>query len=122
TNLAAAVAGSAVETAPGVLTQNLSGSMSVVAGRDLDSAYVYVADGTGELLAGRALGSARTSPQGELGSLVMMGAANVSIRARTDILLESVVNPTVLLQTAVPPLSRSTFFTYSDDASLTVES
>src|SRR6185369_14007298 len=78
-----------------------------------------------DLWAGGKLGSSRSSPLGDaLGSLLWMADTRATVTARSGVLLESVLNPTALLAPRAPNQGprASSFFSYSDDASLRVQS
>ncbi|MEJ0099946.1 MAG: filamentous hemagglutinin family protein [Pseudomonadota bacterium] len=101
------------------------GSLQVSAGGDIDSGQYFVGSGRLVLSAGDAIGSDRESDSGGgLGSLLWMANTDASLTARTGVLIESVLNPTALLVPRAPNTGPrpSSFFSYSDDASLRVQS
>lgn len=123
TNIAATAADSAVELVNNQLTRFGGGSLSIAAGNDINSAMLYVATSEGRIRADGGLGMTRTSSDGPLGSLLMLGDAKVSVVARDDINVEKMFNPTSLVQQA--PLAvrhQSVFFTYGDRSAVDLRS
>jgi filamentous hemagglutinin len=113
----------------GTVTHVNSGGLDVSAGGDVGSGQFYVADGIGTLRAGGAFSAVRAVPGGaagtnNVGSLIALNDAQVSIQARLDIDIDAVVNPTTLDQSLTPrerPLI-SGYFTYGEDSSLSMQS
>lgn len=112
----------------GTVTHVNSGGLDVSAGGDVGSGQFYVADGIGTLRAGGAFSAVRTVPGGtsgaDVGSLIALNDAQVSIQARLDIDIDAVVNPTTLNQN-LTRLERpliSGYFTYGEDSSLSIQS
>jgi filamentous hemagglutinin family protein len=86
-NVSAAVSDSQ-RVAAGVVTDFGGGNLRVAAGNDIDSAYLYVARGTGDVIAGGALASSRVDgSNAPVGSLLLAGDASYFVTARGDILL-----------------------------------
>jgi filamentous hemagglutinin family protein len=123
TNIAATAADSAIEFDKGQLTRFGGGSLSITAGRDVNSAMLYVARSEGRIVADGGLGMTRQSTEfTPLGSLLMLGEAQVKVVAREDINLEKMFNPTVLVQQGVANAQRSLFFTYGDHSGIDIRS
>jgi filamentous hemagglutinin len=122
TDLSAAAADSSVANADGSSTLFQSGGLEVRASGNIGSGLFYEADGASMLNAGAAFSTFRTDSQGGVGSLIALGNAQVSIEARTGVQIDAVVNPTVMTQFAPSKTLTSSFFTYSQDSSLTVQS
>lgn len=123
TSIAATSADSAIESADDQLTRFGGGALSIDAGGDVNSAMLYVARGEGKIAADGQLGVSRFGDFGEqLGSLLMLGDARMSVMARQDINLETMFNPTILSPVGVPVLQNSSFFTYGDRSAVDVRS
>lgn len=123
TNIAATAADSAIELEQGRLTRFGGGSLSITAGRDVNSAMLYVARSEGRIVADGGLGRTRQSTAfAPLGSLLMLGEAQVSVVARDDIDVEKTFNPTVLVQQGVANAQRTLFFTYGDRSEVDLRS
>ena len=112
----------------GTVTHVNSGGLEVSAGGDVGSGQFYVADGIGTLSAGGAFSAVRPIPGGipgtNVGSLIALNDAQVSIQARLDIDIDAIVNPTTLNQN-LTRLERpliSGYFTYGEDSSLSLQS
>jgi filamentous hemagglutinin len=114
----------------GAITHVNSGGLEVSAGGDVGSGQFYVADGIGTLHAGGAFSAVRTIPgasvgSANVGSLIALNDAQVSIQARLDIDIDAVVNPTTLNQNLTVKEQRSLssgYFTYGEDSSLSIQS
>lgn len=123
TNLSAAAADSAIELIDGALTRFGGGALSIQAGRDVSSAMLYAARGVATVNSGGALNSSRTAADGEsLGTLIMLGDAQVNLSARQGIALEAIINPTALIQQGAYLTQRSAFLTYGDNSAVTAQS
>ena len=112
----------------GAVTHVNSGGLEVSAGGDVGSGQFYVADGIGTLRAGGAFSAVRAItggvPGANVGSLIALNDAQVSIQARLDVDIDAVVNPTTLSQNLTSrerPLISS-YFTYGEDSSLSIQS
>ena len=89
------------------------GGLAVTAGRDVNGAQFFVADGKGNFTAGRSF----------LNTLLNLGDAQISVDAREDIGIQGVLNPTVLAQgSRVPRQLAGNYFTYGSDSSLSLRS
>jgi filamentous hemagglutinin family protein len=124
-DLSATAADSALVDASETVVNFGGGSMQLTSGRDISSGDFYTARGLMTLEADGALASDRTSAAGDaLGSLLWLGDTRATVDARRDILIESVLNPTVLAVPNAPASGprSSAFFTYSNDASLRLDS
>jgi filamentous hemagglutinin len=113
----------------GAVTHINSGGLEVSAGGDVGSGQFYVADGIGTLRAGGAFSAVRAIAGGvpgtNVGSLIALNDAQVSIQARLDIDIDAVVNPTTLGQDLTGKEQRSLssgYFTYGEDSSLSIQS
>ncbi|MET0534050.1 MAG: filamentous hemagglutinin family protein, partial [Steroidobacter sp.] len=123
TNIAATAADSAVELVNNQLTRFGGGSLSITAGNDINSSMLYVARSEGHIRADGGLGMTRISSSGSLGSLLMLGDAQVSVVARDDINVEKMFNPTALVQqTPLAVRHQSVFFTYGDHSAVDLRS
>jgi filamentous hemagglutinin family protein len=120
-NLSAAAADSAIVN-NGVLTEYGGGPLSVSAAGDIDTSYFYFSEGTGLIRAGGSIGSNMQTSAGNepLGTMLIVGSAQVTVGARGNVLLESAINPTIVGQ----PDAYETvnFFTFGDSSALDVQS
>jgi hypothetical protein len=94
------------------------GVLAVDAEHDITSAYVHVTRGNNRLRAGGELGRSRESDTGLLGSVFSMQEASLDLNARRGIALESVFNPTLLVQSQQGNNFRSFFMSYAPDSRL----
>jgi filamentous hemagglutinin len=113
----------------GTVTHVNSGGLEVSAGGDVGSGQFYIADGIGTLRAGGAFSAVHTIPGGvpdtNVGSLIALNDAQVSLQARLDVNIDAVVNPTTLNQDLTGKEQRSLisgYFTYGADSSLSIQS
>lgn len=123
TNLSAAAADSA-RIDNDVLSTFGGGSMSITSGHDIASGDFFVGKGSMSIDAGGSLSSVRSDGAANpVGTLLWMGDARATVRARNDLLVESVLNPTLLQPLVSLSGSRMSFFsTYSQDSAVTFES
>jgi filamentous hemagglutinin family protein len=124
-NLSAATADSAIVTADKSVSRFGGGSMTVDAGRDINSGLFFGGQGSLRLHADGALGSGDRFDPGSflpVGTSLALGNALASIEARNGILLERVLNPTVLLMPIATGSRQSFFFTYGDNTALQLRS
>jgi hypothetical protein len=122
TDFSAAAADSSVANPDGSSTLFASGGLQVRAAGDIGSGQFYEADGPSLLSAGGAFSAVRADSQGDAGSLIALGNAQVSVAARLGVIIDAVVNPTVMTQFAPSKTLTSSFFTYTEDSSLIVQS
>lgn len=109
------------------------GDLSVAAGGDIRSGVYYIGRGEGtiraggSIIAGRTVGDTNTSSADALlpvHTLLAVGDGRFDVRAAGEINLESVVNPTVVVQEATAvstPSNRSYFYTYSPNAAVKLD-
>ena len=123
-DLSAATADSAVVQADNSILHFGGGSMAIDAGNDVNSSLFFASQGTLRIHADGALGSDRTISDGfsPLGTSLALGNAQATIETRGDILLERVLNPTVLAMPVVAGNRQSFFFTYGDNSSVSMSS
>jgi len=120
--LSVAVADSAIEQASNTLDRFGGGGLDIRAGRDVGSGMYYIAHGDGFVRAGRSLSASTITPEGiALGALFMLGDARVTVDARRDVAVESVLSPNALEQPDVFQF-KSYFFGYGEDSGLTARS
>ncbi len=96
---------------------NGGGDLQVSAGNNIAGGEFYVGQGTANIAAG---GSVTTDNNG-LGALLELGNSTINVQARQDVMIASVLNPTVLAQTNLLPYGAggdSQFFTYSDSSGI----
>ncbi|MEJ0087436.1 MAG: filamentous hemagglutinin family protein [Pseudomonadota bacterium] len=123
-DLTAATADSGYGLPDGSVARYAGGVMSIEAGRDVGSPFLHVTAGSNRVSAGGDLARTRiASVDGELlGALFSMQNARLDVLARGDVAIETIFNPTMLVQTQVPASQRSYFFTYGDDAGFSASS
>jgi filamentous hemagglutinin family protein len=123
-NLSAAAADSYYDpttTAAGIYTS--SGGLSANAGGDIGSSQFFQGSGTGTLRAGGAFSAVQPVSAGStdlVGSLIALDDAQISVEARTGIVIDALMNPTANTQVLVDPRQTvdSYFFTYGANSSL----
>jgi filamentous hemagglutinin family protein len=128
-NVSAAAAGSLLPQFGGGTQYINSGGLSMTAGRNIGSAQIFVADGTGSIVAGGALTAILPSlntGDANVGSALYLQSSDINVTARLGIALDGVFNPTALtqiptgsLQNLPKPLEGS-FLSYGADAALTL--
>jgi filamentous hemagglutinin family protein len=101
-----------------------SGSLSVSAGHDIASGMFMVGQGAGTIRAG---GSLTATGQGlyggsSLGTVLAAMDGSFDVRTRGDLLLETVLNPTVISQVNQPDSQTANFLSYSAGARVSLES
>ncbi len=125
-NVTAAAAGSLLPQYAGGIQYVRSGSLSLTAGRDIGSAEVFLADGAGQVTAGRALTAvlpSLTPGEPTVGSGFFLQSSTLDVTAHESIAADGVFNPTVLPQpqaTAASPLAGA-YFSYSDNSAINFE-
>ncbi len=120
--LSAAVADSAIEKTPDVLTQFQGGVLSVDAGGDISSVMLHMTRGDNRIRADGALaGGSRLADTGDvLGSFFSLADGTLSIRSRGDTIIEAALQTSALIQ---PNQSRlSMFLTAGEGSALDVQS
>jgi len=96
---------------------NGGGNLQLKAGNDIVGGEYYIGRGTAELDAG---GSVSKAANG-LGAILEEGDGSFTVQARQDVVIASVLNPTVIKQNNPLPLAAggdSLFFTYSDTSAV----
>jgi filamentous hemagglutinin len=125
-NVSAAAADSqALPDSSGAAPHFASGGLTVNAGRDVTSGQFLVADGIGTLSAGRSFAANLTSTSGAaVGSLFAVENAQLSLWAQGDIMIDALLNPTVLYQqrATAGAVSNALFFTYGENSALNAQS
>jgi hypothetical protein len=125
-NVTAAAADSLLPQYGGATQYVTSGGLSLTAGRNIGSAQVFLADGTGSVAAGGALTAvlpSLNSGEPNVGSGFYLQSSAINVTARLGIAVDGVFNPTALGQ-PVPGFARplaGSFFSYADNSSLTLE-
>ena len=130
-NVTAAAAGSLLPQYGGAAQYVNSGGLSLTAGRDIGSASVFLADGTGSVVAGGALTAVLPSLNAgdpAVGSAFYLQSSAINVTARLDIALGGVFNPTALNQITtgvygvVPGALLGSFLSYGDNSALSLQS
>ncbi len=127
-NLSAAAADSAIvsdvtSTSLGTLANYGGGSLGITAGRNINTGYFYVADGSGLINAGGSVASAPAMVLGapvNLGTMLIVGSAQVQVDARQDVNIEGAINPTTIGEPASP--EPFAFFSFGNASSLQLQS
>jgi filamentous hemagglutinin len=126
TTLTLAAAGSLLPQYRGGPQYVRSGGLSFSAGRDIGSAEVFLADGTGSVVAGGALTAVvppTISANQPIGSAFYLQSSAIDVNARLGIAIDGVFNPTGLGQgSAVPKQLANSFLSYSADSALSLQS
>ena len=126
TNLSIAAADSLLPQALGATPAYVTGGgLSLVTGKDIGSAQVFVADGTGTVKAGGALIATLPSARGGdplVGSAFYIQDSAIDVTARLGAVVDGAYNPTVLVQpkSAGTPIAGS-FYSYGDASALNVQ-
>ncbi|MDZ4262950.1 MAG: hypothetical protein U1B30_11555, partial [Pseudomonadota bacterium] len=99
------------------------GSLDVKAGGNINGGIFYVENGEGNITAGQSI-QADTSG---IAPVLVLGDAKLSLQARNDLALESVVNSMMIPQSTQQPegqegLFESLFFSYGDNSSIALNS
>jgi filamentous hemagglutinin len=130
-NVSAAAAGSLLPQYGGAIQYVTSGGLTLTAGRNVGSASVFLADGTGHVAAGGALTAILPSlnpGDPSVGSAFYLQNSTLDVTARLDIAVGGVFNPTALNQvttgttSSVPTALAGSFFSYGDGSALTLQS
>ena len=124
-NLSAAAADSYVDQAHSASGAaglvGAGGGLSIVAGGDIGSAQVFVADGIGSLTAGGGLTPIAIGSTGSnVGSSFALGNASISVWARQAVQVDAVYNPTYVPQSTQSPAGA--YFTYGPNSALNLAS
>ncbi len=96
-------------TATGTVV-NGGGDLAITAGQDIVGGEYYIGRGTAELTAGGGI----VANQDNLGAVLALGEGQFHVNARQDVVIASVLNPTVLSQAVTPPGGDAKFFTYNN--------
>jgi filamentous hemagglutinin len=125
-NVTAAAADSLLPQYGGATQYVTGGGLALNAGRNIGSAEVFLADGTGSVAAGGAL-TAVLAPQlstdPNVGSGFYLQSSTLNVTARQGIAVDGVFNPTTQPQLKANPTNglAGFYFSYSDKSSLTLE-
>ena len=124
TNLSAMLPSNGRTSQSGDLVVNASGDLSVHAGGDIRGGQFMVMGGLGRIWAGGSLKEGDKPPKGTSDSvfypILHVADGQFSVSARADARIETVLNPTVLMQAnsvyqGQTASSRSFFYTYTGD-------
>jgi filamentous hemagglutinin family protein len=117
---------SATTARASTLTVAGGGSLSVEAAGDILGGSYYVGRGDAQLLAGGNVGAAANPlAQGTLFPTLALGAASMTVSARGNVGIETIVNPTLLPQgrsQGIATANQAVFSTYAPDSAVTLES
>jgi filamentous hemagglutinin family protein len=122
--VAASVPTTAYVDAAGLTRTLGSGSLDVSAGRNIGSGLFLVSGGTGRITAGGSLTGTRRAPGSSAGLGTVLAAMDSQyyVRARGDVLLNSVFNPTILNEVNQLDQEAAYFLSYSSNASVALTS
>jgi hypothetical protein len=131
-DISAAAAGSLLPQAAGATPAYLtSGGLSFAAAKDIGSAQVYLANGTGSVSAGGGLTAtvpASSAVFPDVGSAFYLQASVIDVDARLGAILDGIFDPAALNQPTpsgllqFPISMQGSFFSYSDQSALNVQS
>jgi filamentous hemagglutinin family protein len=117
-DITAAVADSSKAGVDGVVQAFGGGDLSIDAGRNVDTAYLYVGKGTGRIRAWGEVGSSQTDTQGApIGSLLMAGDASYAVQAQGNLLLQGETQATAVYRN-----NGRYFFRYGEGSTLALAS
>jgi hypothetical protein len=121
-NITAAAADSLLPQYGGSTQYVRGGGLSFTAGRDIGSAEVFLADGTGTVVARGALTAVRPSQNPNdpnVGSAFFLQSSTIDVTSRLGMAVDGVFNPTALGQlSTVKLLSGKSYFSYDANSSL----
>jgi filamentous hemagglutinin len=130
-NVSVAAADSLLPQAAGATPLYVSGGgLSFTAGKDIGSAQVFVADGTGQVAAGGALTATTnwgTSAIPNVGSLFYLQSSAIDVTARLGAIIDGVLNPAALVQptpagySALPKELGGNFYSYGDQSEFSLQ-
>ncbi|HUI60138.1 MAG TPA: filamentous hemagglutinin family protein [Steroidobacteraceae bacterium] len=100
------------------------GNLSVSAGRDIDSGTFLLSNGVGVIRAGASVTATNQGPFGgpPIGLSLAVMNSSFDVRARGDIVLDTVLNPTLIGQIAPTDAQTDFFLSYSPTASVSLTS
>ncbi|MBI5462534.1 MAG: filamentous hemagglutinin family protein [Gammaproteobacteria bacterium] len=104
------------------------GDLAVEAGRDIASGLYFVGKGAGRIEADGDVNSNRSRAGGGLSfplhTVLALGDGALDVRARGDVSIESVINPTIMPQASANGgfTTTSYFFTYASDSAVSLNS
>jgi filamentous hemagglutinin family protein len=126
TNVSAAAADSLLPQWGGGVEYVPSGGLSFTAGNNIASTQVFIADGAGSVRAGGALTAvlpsvSPTPGDAPIGSGFYLQDSSLVVTARLGAAVDGIFDPTAFGQIAVPSKLGSSYFSYGDGSSFTVE-
>jgi hypothetical protein len=98
------------------------GALNVTAGGDIKGGVFYLDGGVGKIKAGNSLRVDGTNSINDMAPVLAVGDARLEVQARTDLTIETVLNPTMLpssdrqLEISGELMTNSYFFTYGEDS------
>ncbi len=100
------------------------GSLTVMAGADVDSGMFLVGDGTGVIRAGGSLTATSEGPFGgnSLGTVLAAMNSQFTVESRGDITLDTVLDPTLIGQINPSQAQTDYFMSYSPNSSVSLTS
>jgi filamentous hemagglutinin family protein len=124
-NVTAAAADSLLPQYGGSTQYVRGGGLSFTTGRDIGSAEVLVADGTGSVVAGGALTAVLPSQnpsEANVGSAFFLQSSALDVTSRLGMAVDGVFNPTALGQlSTVKLLAGKSYFSYDENSSLALQ-
>ena len=123
-NVTAAAAGSLLPQYGGSTQYVRSGGLSFGTGRDIGSAEILLADGTGSVVARGGLTAvlpAQNPGDPNIGSAFFLQSSAVEVTSRLGMAVDGVFNPTALGQLSPLRPLRTSYFSYDADSSLALQ-
>jgi filamentous hemagglutinin len=129
-NVSAAAADSLPPQGAGATPQYVTGGgLSFTVGKDIGSAQVFLADGTGSVAAGGALTATTNwgaSGVPDVGSVFYLQSSALDVTARLGAVIDGVFNPTALVQPQPAGVFlrgqlNGSFYSYGDQSALTLQ-
>jgi filamentous hemagglutinin len=122
-NVSAAAADSLLPQWGGEARYVASGGLALVAGNNVGSAQVFLADGAGSVSAGGALTAVlpSTSPRKgdpNIGAGFYLQDSTLAVSARLGLVVDGIYNPTAFGQPATPPDLGAAYFSYGANSAL----
>jgi hypothetical protein len=100
---------------------NGGGNLQLTAGNDIVAGEYYVAKGTANLQAGGSIAEDANNPSATtIGTILDVGDAVFKVQSRQDLVLETAMNPTILLPSLQP--TGEIFFSYAADSAVNLQS
>ena len=123
-NVTAAAANSLLPQYAGSTQYVTGGGLSLTAGRNIGSAQVFLADGTGSVVAGGGLTAilpSLVSTDPDVGSAFYLQSSAINVTSRLGMVVDGIFNPTAINEVDVPPAVNGDYLSYSGDSALSLQ-